>query len=188
MSPLFMPGAVHLGKTVPLASSAANTPVVVFGKGFIKLWVYHYVAGYSGSSVALIRFGTGSTPDTAANYTSSAFHLTTTAASVGITARTTATTGFNGIPVANDATANGRRGLHEVWNVPGEPTMCDARTNTFSTQNPTTSTATQSSFSMVAGHWWPTTEAECVVMNAGGSGINLIAGTYIDVWGVPTGS
>lgn len=181
MSPVVnSPQAIHYGQSVPLASAAAQTPTVTFGKGVIKLWVYHYIAGYSTSTIALLQLGTGSTPDTGNNYSSAAFHLTTTAASVGITARGPT----NGIVVANDNTANGRRGLHELWNLPGEPTMIDARTNTFSASNPTTVSATQASLSIVAGHWWPTTEAECVRMT-GGAG-NLAAGSYIDVWGIPT--
>lgn len=176
--PMPLAGAVHLGKTVPLASAAANTPTVVFGKGYIKLWIYHYIAGYSTSTIALIQFGTGSTIDTGNNYSSWATLLGTSSTTGTSTAST------NGVKVAQDNTANGRRGLHEVWNLPGEPTMIDARTNTFSTTDPTTAGASQASASVVFGHWWPTTEAECVRMN-GGAG-NLRQGSYIDVWGIPT--
>lgn len=171
--------AVHLGRTTPLAAAAANTPQINF-KNCIKLWIYHYIAGYSTSTIALLQFGSGNVIDTNAttSYSSIAYNVTTTAASVGATARTGA-----GIPVANDATANGRRGVHEVWNLPGEPTFCESRTETFN-GNPTAASVAQNSLSVVCGNWWPTQEADCVRLNGNAGNLNI--GSYIDVWGIPT--
>lgn len=185
--PMFGPGAQHFGKTTPLAAAAAQTPQINFGKGVIKLWIYHYIAGYSGTSIALLQFGSGGTIDTAGNYNSNAFHLTATAASVACTIRGAGLANFNGIPVANDATTNGRRGLHEAWNLGGgEPLMCDARTNTYNGA-PNASSIAQLTMSCVNGHWWGAAQADCVRLTGGATGINLQAGSYIDVWGVPAG-
>jgi hypothetical protein len=176
--PAFSPAAQFLGATTPLASAATDTPVLVFGPGWGKLFIYHYIAGYSASQIALIRLGTATTVDTGSNYTAIGTHFT------GTTATTTVTAATTGIKVANDATANGRRGLHEVWNPSGFPKMIDARTVTFSATDPTTSAATQSSQSLVTGHWWNNTQAQCVNMNSGGAG-TLRAGSYITVYGIP---
>lgn len=176
--PRFQQGAVFLGQTAPLGGAAAATPTLVFGPGWGKLFIYQYIAGYSsGGGIALIQFGAAGVVDTGNNYSSwtQQFGTNSTAGQSRVSQA--------GIHVANDSTTNGRRGLHEVWNPEGNPKMCDSRTNTFSSQNPVSQTTAQSTMSLCCGHWWNNSQAQCVAMNGGG--VNLLAGSYITVYGIP---
>jgi hypothetical protein len=174
------PQAVWLGKTVPLAASAANTPTLVFGPGYRYLFIYHYIAGYSGSAIATIRLGTTTTVDTAANYSSATSHFVMGGATVGTS---TSRVSQTGLQVANDAVTNGRRGLTIIWNPEGDPKFAQTVTNTYSAQNPAAAATAHATLSIGGGNWWNNTQAQCCNME--GAGTNLLTGSYIDVYGLP---
>jgi hypothetical protein len=180
--PGFRGDAVFLGATVPLASSQSTTPTLVFGPGWGKLFIYHFIAGYtSGGGIARLQFGTGTTVDTGANYSACTAHFIAGGATVGTT---TSRVSQGGVQVANDSTTNGRRGLHEVWNPSGNPKFIDGRTNTYTSQTPAAATAAHATYSIVGGNWWNNGQAQCVAMDAGGS-VSLLTGSYITVYGIP---
>lgn len=181
--PLYVPQAQFLGATTPLASSATTTPTLVFGPGWGKLFIYHFVAGYSGGGgIARIQFGTATTVDTGANYSNGSFRVTTTAAN----SQLVSSGAVNGFPIAasTSSTTNGRRGLHEVWNPSGNPKYIDSRTLTFTSTNPAAASAAHAAMEFVYGNWWQNSQAQCVAMDGGGS-VNLLTGSYITVYGVP---
>lgn len=174
------PGAVFLGKTTPLASSAANTPTLVFGPGYHYLFIYHYIAGYSGSAIATIRLGTGTTVDTGTTYSSATAHFVMGGTTLGTSSSRVSQTGLQ---VANDAVTNGRRGLTIVWNPEGDPKFAQTVTNTYSSQSPAAATTSHATMSICGGNWWNNTQAQCCNME--GAGTNLTTGSYIDVYGLP---
>lgn len=178
--PLTIPGAVFLGATVPLAANAADTPVIVFGPGYGHLFIYHYIAGYaSGGGIALLRFGTSTTVDTGSNYSSFTSHWIVAATVQASVSRVSQT----GLQVANDSTNNGRRGLHQVFNPAGAPKMADTRTVTWGAQNPAAAATAMVTQSVCQGTWWQNSQAQCVALNGGG--VNLLAGSFISVYGIP---
>lgn len=179
--PIAVPGAHHLGKTPPLGSAAATTPTLVFGPGYGKLFIYHFIAGYSGGGgIALLQFGVAATVDTGSNYSAATAHFIAGGTTVGTT---TSRVSQTGVHVANDSTTNGRRGEHEVWNPAGDPKFIDGRTATYTSQTPAAATAAHATISLVTGNWWNNTQAQCIAMSGGG--VNLLTGSYIDVYGVP---
>jgi hypothetical protein len=178
--PFAIPGATFLGATTPLGSAASTTGVVVFGPGWGHLFIYHYIAGYSGSAIAMIRLGTGTTTDSGTNYSSGTSHFVMGGATVGTS---TSRVSQTGIHVANDAVTNGRRGLHQVHNPATQVKTVDGRTNTYGGTSPTAATAI-ATLSLVVGSWHNTTaQAQCAEMF--GNGVNLNAGSYISVYGIP---
>lgn len=177
------PGAVHLGKTTPLGSAAATTPTLVFGPGYKYLYVYHFIAGYSGSAIATIQLGTTTSVDTGTNYSSATSHFVMGGTTVGTS---TSRVSQTGLQVANDAVTNGRRGLHIIWNPEGDPKFAQGLTNTYSSQTPAAATAAHATLSVTGGNWWNNTQAQCVRMD--GAGVNLLTGSYIDVYGLPGAS
>jgi len=178
--PLVPPGARLLG-SVTLGSSNANVGPIVFGPGYGRLWIEHFIAGYSGSGIAIIQFGTGTTVDTGANYASGGFHVTMGTAAVSATP--TSRVSQAGLQVANDATANARDGVHEVSNATGRPKICDSRTITYSTTSLTAATAI-TTISVMVGRWFNNAQAQCVGMNASGA-LTLNSGTALSVYGIP---
>jgi hypothetical protein len=178
--PMPPPMGVWLGKTTPLASAAASTPTLVFGPGYRYLLVYHYIAGYSGSAIATIRLGTGTTVDTGANYSSMTAHFVAGGTTVGTSTSRVSQTGMQ---VANDAVNTGRRGQHIIWNPEGDPKFMETVTNTYSSTSPAAAATAHSTISICGGNWWNNAQAQCINME--GAGTNLNAGSYIDVYGLP---
>lgn len=177
-------GAIFLGKTTPLGSNQQNTPILDFGPGWEKLFIYVLINGYtSGGDIARLQFGTtlGSV-DTGNNYSVCTSRLIAGGTTVGTT---TSRTSQAGIEVANVATTNGRRGLHEVWNPVGDPKFCDSRTLTYTSQNPAAATAAHASIDYTCGNWWQNSEAVCVRLNAGSAGNSILTGSFISVSGIP---
>lgn len=177
-----VPGAMFLGRSAPLAAAAANTPVVTFGPGYSKLFVYHFIAGYAGGGgIARLRFGAASGVVSATQYSAITEHTVPAASGVSVTSRVNEA----GVRVANDTTTNARRGLHEIYNPSGAgiPLMCDGRTITYNAAGLQTPTTVQATFSKVVGHWFSGTQAVCVDMDGGG--VNLNASSFIEVHGIP---
>lgn len=174
------PGAQFLGATTPLGSAASTTGVVVFGPGWGHVFIYHYIAGYSGSQIAMLRLGTGTTTDTGTNYSSATAHFVMGGTTVGTSTSRVSQTGLH---VANDAVTNARRGLHQVHNPATQNKTIDGRTVTYSATSPTAASG-MATMSMTVGTWHNTTaQAQCVEMI--GNGVNLNAGSYISVYGIP---
>jgi hypothetical protein len=173
------PQAVWLGKTTPLASSAAQTPTLVFGAGWRYLFVYHYIAGYSGSAIAVIRLGTDSTIDSGTTYSSATSHFIMGGATLGTS---TSRVSQTGLQIANDAVTNGRRGITTIWNPEGDPKFAQTVTNTYSSQSPASAATTHATLSVCGGNWWNNTQAKCIDMS--GAGTSLTTGSYIDVYGL----
>jgi hypothetical protein len=178
--PQFAPQAAFLGATTPLGSAASTTGVIVFGPGWGHLFIYHYIAGYSGSAIALIRLGTGTTTDSGTNYSSATSHFVMGGTTVGTSNSRVSQTGIH---VANDAVTNARKGLHQVHNPATQAKTIDGRTATYGGTSPTAATA-YSTLSLVVGIWNNTAaQAQCCEMF--GNGVNLNAGSYISVYGIP---
>lgn len=178
--PAFVPGATFLGATTPLGSAASTTGVVTFAAGYGHLFIYHYIAGYSGSGIALIRLGNSTTADSGTNYSSATGHFVLGGTTVG---SSTSRVSQTGIHVANDSVANARRGLHQIHNPATANKTVDGRTVTYSATSPTAASA-QATLSLVVGAWHNTTaQAQCAEMV--GNGVNLNAGSYISVYGIP---
>lgn len=180
MSPVIPPpAATFLGSAV-LGSNATTIGPVVFGPGWGYLYVYHFIAGYTGGDIALLRLGTGATVDTGTTYSS---YATLLGAS---TVTSTALASTSGIKVAQDTTTNARRGHHEIFNGTGTGfnKFVDSRTLTYSAQNPTSAT-TVTSQSIVTGTWFNTAQAQCAGLFGGLGGASLLAGSFISVYGIP---
>jgi hypothetical protein len=79
------------------------------------LFVEIYIAGYSASQIAQIRLGTGTTVDTAANYSS--FSNSFTTAAVAGTSNVSAT----GLRLSNVAQTNARRCIAQISNSAARP-------------------------------------------------------------------
>jgi len=181
MSPFIPPPEATFLGTASLGSSNANLGPVVFGPGWGFLYVYHFIAGYTGSDIALLRLGTGTTVDTGTNYSWIATHWTGSAAGTPST-----NVSQTGIRVANDAVTTPRRGHHEIFNGTGTNMnkFVDSRTLTFSATSATAAT-TITSMSMVTGTWFNTAQAQCVGLNGGTGGASLLSGSFISVYGIP---
>lgn len=175
------PGAQYLGEAV-LGSSNANLGPVIFGPGWGFLFVEHFIAGYTGTDIALLRLGTGTTVDTGTNYSFISSHWVT-----GTTAQSSSPlSAQTGIRVANDGTTNSRRGHHDIFNGSGtnRNKFVDSRTITYAGTGATAAT-TVSSQSLVTGTWFNTAQAQCVGLNGGTGGNSLTAGSFIVVYGIP---
>lgn len=181
--PTTLPGARFIGggPSTALVAQATDTPIIPVPPGYGWLFIYFYIAGYSNTGVALIRFGTTSTAvDTGTTYSEMTSHWITTATVQASTARTAQT----GIWVANDAVTTGRRGQVEVFNPSGGPKQCKVQTVTFGAQSPTTSATAPTTQSVCTGDWWNNAQVQSVRMNAG-TGANLLTGSYVSVYGIP---
>lgn len=179
--PAFAPDATFLGTSTPLASSATDTPVVSFPAGYGMLFVYFYIAGYTGSGVALLRAGTtAGSVDTGTNYSIFTSHWITTATVQTSNARSSQT----GFWVANDATTSGRRGIATIWNPNNSPSTCSIETVTYGAQTPSTAATTLSTQSRSVGSWFNNAQAVSIRLN-GGTGSSLLTGSFISVYGIP---
>jgi hypothetical protein len=175
-------GARFLGKTVPLAASATTTPTIVFGAGYEWLLIYFFVAGYTGSSIARLQFGTAATPDTGTNYSVITAQFVAGGATVGTT---TSRVSQAGVEVANVATTNGRRGRALIWNPTSDPKFIECGTITYTSQTPAAATAAHASLDKTEGNWWNNGEAQCIRLEGGSSGNSLLTASYISVYGLP---
>lgn len=181
--PAFSPGAVFIGggPSTALGAQATDTPVIPIPAGMGYLFIYYYIAGYSNSGVAILRLGTTETAvDTSTTYSCFTSHWIVTATVQASVSRVSQT----GLWVANDAATNGRRGQVSIYNPNGGPKNATFQTVTYGAQNPTTAATAQSTQSVCTGSWWNNAQVRSVRLNAG-TGSNLIAGTYISVYGIP---
>jgi hypothetical protein len=174
--PRFDPPGQALG-IATLGGASTDIGPIAFGPGYGLLIVSYYIAGYSASQIAQIRLGTGATVDTGANYSSWGSNLAA-AATTG-TSRVSGT----GIPVAQAAQTNGRRGTAVIHNPSGQNKNVTCETVCYSAQAPTAASA-MASMATVAGAWFNTTQAQSISLNSGGAG-TLNAGSYIAVYGIP---
>ena len=173
-------GAHKLGETT-MGSTAAATATISWAGFYGVLFIEHVIAGYSGSGIAILQFGTtAGTLDTGSNYASGGFHVTMGTAAV--TATPTSRVSQVGVQVANDATANARYGMHQVQNPNGRNKQVDSRTTTYATTTVTAATAI-STISVMEGRWFQNSPAQCVAML--GNGVNLLTGSSLAVYGIP---
>jgi hypothetical protein len=107
------------------------------------LVVDYYIAGYSASQIAQLRLGTGATVDTGANYSSWGSNLA--AAATAGTSRVSGT----GVPVAQAAQTNGRRGGGTIHNHSGQNKTFALETVCYSAQAPTAASAMASMATVV---------------------------------------
>jgi hypothetical protein len=176
--PGFAPGAVSLG-TVSIGSANATVGPINFAAGYGMLFGYFYVAGYSASTIALLRIGaTSGTPDSGTNYSvaSNNFNTSTTLVAGQLSASQ------NGVRVANDAVTNARRGTFRIHNPAGTNSTFDIHTVTYSAQAPTAASALTSQ-SIVAGTWFNTAQAVTISLNVTTGTLN--AGSYLSLYGIP---
>lgn len=181
--PAFAPGATFLGggPGTALGSQGTDTPIIPVPAGYGYLFLYHYIAGYSNTGVAIYRFGTTETAvDTGTTYSCFTSHWITTATVQTSNNRISQT----GVWVANDAVTSGRRGQANIYNPNGGPKDITVQTVTYGAQNPTTAATAQSTQSVCTGTWWNNGQIRSVRLNAG-TGSNLVAGSYISVYGIP---
>jgi hypothetical protein len=141
--PRFDPPGQALG-IATLGGASTDIGPIAFGPGYGLLIVSYYIAGYSASQIAQIRLGTGATVDTGANYSSWGSNLAA-AATTG-TSRVSGT----GIPVAQAAQTNGRRGTAVIHNPSGQNKNVTCETVCYSAQAPTAASA-MASMATVAG-------------------------------------
>jgi hypothetical protein len=179
--PAFAPGATFLGESVPLAANATDTPIVPIPPGYGWLFIYFYIAGYSNSGVAIMRFGTTPTAvDTGTTYSVFTSHWIVAATVQASNSRVSQT----GIWVANDAVTTGRRGQMSVYNPNAAPKNVVVDTVTFGAQNPTAAATAMTTQSRSVGSWFNNAQIQSVRMN-GGTGVNLTTGSFITVYGIP---
>src|SRR4051812_38990632 len=134
MSPYF-PGAgtsYAAGSGIAVLGSASTTvgPIAI-PSGMGLLVVDYYIAGYSASQIAQIRLGATASVDTGANYSSWGSNLA--AAATAGTSRVSGT----GVPVAQAAQTNGRRGGGTIHNHSGQNKTFALETVCYSAQAPT---------------------------------------------------
>jgi hypothetical protein len=181
VSPLFNPagGTTYAAGSgiATLGGSATDIGPIAIPAGMGLLVVDYYIAGYSASQIAQLRLGTGATVDTGANYSSWGSNLA--AAATAGTSRASGT----GVPVAQAAQTNGRRGGGTIHNHSGQNKAFVLETVCYSATSPTAASA-MASMATVVGSWFNTTQAQSISLNSGGAG-TLNAGSFLAVYWFP---
>jgi hypothetical protein len=175
MALILPPAAKKLGE-VTLGAGATTIGPIVFGAGWGMLFVEIYIAGYSASQIAQIRLGTGTTVDTAANYSS--FSNSFTTAAVAGTSNVSAT----GLRLSNVAQTNARRCIAQISNSAARPKIYSSQTVDYSAQAPTAASA-MANGAQVNGAWFNNAQAQCIGIDSGGAG-TLNTGSSLMVYGI----
>jgi hypothetical protein len=178
--PYFPPGGTSYaaGSGIAVLGTASTTvgPIAI-PAGMGLLVVDYYIAGYSASQIAQIRLGATASVDTGATYSSWGSNLA--AAATAGTSRVSGT----GVPVAQAAQTNGRRGGGTIHNHSGQNKTFALETVCYSAQAPTAGSA-MASMATVVGSWFNTSQAISIGLDSGGAG-TLNAGSFLAVYWFP---
>lgn len=164
----------YLGSTV-LAAPAASTSIVTLTSTMNRLWIQVNIAGYAGSDIASLQFGTAAgVVDTGANYQSR--HLTSVAG--GVIWVNTQVVSTNMIRLAGLPVLTGRTVICDVMNIAGISKPINIRNSTN-----TGAAATAGTIDVGSGEWVNTTGQIRSIVLIDQNGTNLLAGSGFVVWG-----